>query len=744
MIGFAIVVFFALIAILAPVIAPYPRTYLAPDADRFKVNSYSYALPANLTYSGPTLGPTTPLNDAVGSMWDINWNATKGIVYMNLLRYALGFNESPFRATQNFTVSFDVTQTFGVTPVPGLPLHAVYYIVPGKDYAINGTTGPNEKNGAVAFFTGNDFIAADPFNRTAFFNSHLDFTPTWTGQDPASGGNMLIAPSQSIVAIGLLTHPVGPYEYFYASDGNHTAIFEVRYVHAGYCPCAPPSGSLRFYANGSLSAPPFVYYNTYRVTQANDWRSGPGQGVFLPLANGTLEVVDVTGGVRAYVPLTLDGAPATVQGNIGYVQTQYPPELLLPLKSANAIGVGYFDLNSLQLTHEYVIRSPAWEPIGTPLSRSGNATYAAFYNPTNDTTFMVGVNETGSLLSKGQFQVYLPGRARSYFYAEEPKQVFVLAGNGKMYSVAAFGSSLFSKSKYVVPDLFTIVPPPGVPAIRYAGAFGGTLYGTLLSTQELNGIWTDPATGVNTVFQLTGTPRTPLPPGTYSSGSPYYWGTDFFGGDILTEWIYGTQVAFVVGLLAALFSVGIGTLVGVISGYYGKVIDTLLMRTTDVFLVLPFLPIVLVLISITAPSIWIIIMVIAVLGWPGIARVIRAQVLSLKERPFVDAARVSGASDLRLVFLHIAPNVLPFSFLYMSLSVGGAIITEAALSFLGFGDPTVTSWGGMLSNLLTFSGGLYAYWWLLPPGLGITFLSLGFYLIGRGFDEIINPRLRRR
>jgi peptide/nickel transport system permease protein len=124
--------------------------------------------------------------------------------------------------------------------------------------------------------------------------------------------------------------------------------------------------------------------------------------------------------------------------------------------------------------------------------------------------------------------------------------------------------------------------------------------------------------------------------------------------------------------------------------------------------------------------------------------VVRSQVLTLKERPFIDAARVSGASDMRLAFLHLAPNILPFSFLYMSLTVSGAIITEAILSFLGLGDPTVISWGGMLSTVLTLGGALSYWWWLIPPGLCITFLSLGFYLLGRGFDEIINPRLRRR
>lgn len=747
MIGFVFVMFFALVAIFAPVIAPYPRLYLAPDADRFKVNAFTYQLPANQTYEGPLMGPTTPLNDIPpGAMWDINYNRSHGVVYMNLLRYALGYNESPFLATNNLSVSFQV-QSFNVTPTIGLPLRAVYFIVPAKDYAVNGTTGPAPMDGAVAFFSGTDFVAVDPFNQTVFYNYHLDFAPTWTGEDPASSGNMIIAPAQTAVTKGPVAFPIGPYEYFYASDGNHTAVFELQYVHAGFCPCAPPFGSAPMFFNGTLSAPPFVYYNQYKVTDLDEWRSGAGQGVFLPLSNHTLEVVNVSGKVRAYIPLSLNGEPANVSGDIGFSQGVYPMVLYLPMRSASYTGIGYLDLSSLTIRHEYGLSGPQWQPIGRIMARTGNANdsvYAGFYNPSNDTTLMLGLDGAGGLIGQGQFQVYMPGRILSYFYASEPYQVFVLAADHRIYQLAGYGSSVFSAKRHVVPDEFTIIPPASARGIVYAGSFGGTLYATLLSPQELNGAFTNPATGETTVFQLTGTIRTPLPPGTYPSGNTYLWGTDFFGGDILTEWIYGTQVAFVVGLLAALFSVGIGTLVGVISGYYGKVVDTLLMRTTDVFLVLPFLPIVLVLISITAPSIWIIIMVIAILGWPGIARVIRAQVLSLKERPFVDAARVSGASDLRLVFLHITPNVLPFSFLYMSLSVGGAIITEAALSFLGFGDPTVTSWGGMLSTLLTFSGGLYAWWWLLPPGLGITFLSLGFYLIGRGFDEIINPRLRRR
>src|SRR5437879_13719794 len=136
----------------------------------------------------------------------------------------------------------------------------------------------------------------------------------------------------------------------------------------------------------------------------------------------------------------------------------------------------------------------------------------------------------------------------------------------------------------------------------------------------MNGGWTDFATSRATLFTPLGRPRVPLAPGTYPSGNRYLLGTDFNGHDILTQLLYGTQVAFIVGILAALFGVGIGTFVGVIAGYYGKMIDTLLMRTTDIFLVLPFLPVVLVLVSIARPSLWIIIFVLSALGWPGIDR----------------------------------------------------------------------------------------------------------------------------
>lgn len=222
-------------------------------------------------------------------------------------------------------------------------------------------------------------------------------------------------------------------------------------------------------------------------------------------------------------------------------------------------------------------------------------------------------------------------------------------------------------------------------------------------------------------------------------------GTDFMGRDILSQLMYGAQIAFIVGITAALTSVIIGTIIGLMAGYFGKVIDTLLMRLADIVLTLPSLPLIIIIAAaIGQQSVWIIILIIALLGWPSTARIIRAQTLSLKERPFIEAARVAGASHLRIIFCHIAPNVLPLSFLYMTFGVSGAILTEAGLSFIGLGDPSVVSWGMMLQWCFTTGHTFRAPYWIFPPGLCISLLTFAFYLIGRALDEVINPRLRER
>lgn len=229
----------------------------------------------------------------------------------------------------------------------------------------------------------------------------------------------------------------------------------------------------------------------------------------------------------------------------------------------------------------------------------------------------------------------------------------------------------------------------------------------------------------------------------YPSGNVYWLGLDSQGRDIFSQVIWGSRIALLVGFLSAFFTVVLGVVVGLIAGYVGGKTESVLMRFTDVILVLPGLPLIITLAAVLGASIWNIILVISLLGWPGIARIIRAEVLSLKERPFIDSARVTGASTTRIVFRHIAPNVMPLAFLYMTFSVSGAILTEAALSFIGLGDINTMSWGIML-QLVSQSQALEAWWWLLPPGLAITLISLAFFLVGRAFDEIVNPRLRKR
>ncbi|MGM0509551.1 MAG: ABC transporter permease subunit [Thermoplasmatota archaeon] len=238
----------------------------------------------------------------------------------------------------------------------------------------------------------------------------------------------------------------------------------------------------------------------------------------------------------------------------------------------------------------------------------------------------------------------------------------------------------------------------------------------------------------------------PLPPGKGErTGTRYLLGTDIQGRDIFSQLVYGSRIALLVGFAAAFFAVFLGTSVGITAGYLGGTADIILMRVVDVFLCMPGLALMIVFVALLGTSIWNIVFVIGVIGWPGIARVIRAQTLSLKERPFIDSARVSGASRARIMFRHIAPNVMPLTLLYMTFQVTGAILSEASLSYIGLGDPTSTSWGQMLYTLTRGSGATFtAWWWFFPPGLSITLLVLGFFFISRAFDEIINPRLRER
>jgi peptide/nickel transport system permease protein len=226
--------------------------------------------------------------------------------------------------------------------------------------------------------------------------------------------------------------------------------------------------------------------------------------------------------------------------------------------------------------------------------------------------------------------------------------------------------------------------------------------------------------------------------------SRHWLGTDFMGRDLLSQLLAGARVAFMVGVSAAFMSIFLGTAIGMIAGYAGRIMDTLLMRLADMIMVMPTLLVILILSSLFGQlNIWTIVLIIALFRWPGVSRVIRAQTLSLKQRPFIEAAKVAGASHLRIIFRHIMPNVLPLSFLYMTFRVTSAIIIEAALAFLGFGDPGTVSWGMMLQWVWKTGHMFRAPYWLLPPGICISLITLSFYMLGRAMDEVLDPRLRK-
>jgi peptide/nickel transport system permease protein len=224
----------------------------------------------------------------------------------------------------------------------------------------------------------------------------------------------------------------------------------------------------------------------------------------------------------------------------------------------------------------------------------------------------------------------------------------------------------------------------------------------------------------------------------------HWLGTDFIGRDILSQLLAGARVAFMVGISAAFMSIVLGTTIGMVAGYAGKMVDSVLMRFSDMIMVMPTLLVVLILSSLFGQlNIWTIVLLIALFRWPGVSRVIRAQTLSLKQRPFIDAARVAGASHFRIIFRHIMPNVLPLALLYMTFRVTSAIVIEAALAFLGFGDPGTVSWGMMLQWVWKTGHMFKAPYWLLPPGICISLITLSFYMLGRAMDEVLDPRLRK-
>ena len=241
-------------------------------------------------------------------------------------------------------------------------------------------------------------------------------------------------------------------------------------------------------------------------------------------------------------------------------------------------------------------------------------------------------------------------------------------------------------------------------------------------------------------------PTQPAPP-TLTGETPHFLGTDARGRDILSQLLFSTQAAFFLGAVAALTTVFIATTVGAIAAYFGGWIDGGLMRFADLILLMPLLPVLIVLSAVLDMSMLLLGLIIGVLsGFGGVAIVLKSQALSITVKSYIDAARVAGGGHWHVIFRHIIPNVLPLSFLFMMFGVTEAIAIESTLSFFGLLNVDMT-WGIMINsaqnNGYLLSG--TSYWWLLfPAGLAVTFICFGFFLVGRGMDEVVNPRLRSR
>lgn len=224
----------------------------------------------------------------------------------------------------------------------------------------------------------------------------------------------------------------------------------------------------------------------------------------------------------------------------------------------------------------------------------------------------------------------------------------------------------------------------------------------------------------------------------------FLFGTTDLGRDIFSQVILGTKTALTVGFLAAILVTVVGSAVGIIAGYYGGLVDAIIMRVVDFFYAIPFIPFVIVLAAVLKPSIWNIILAVSLLSWRTVARLVRSQVLSVAQRPYIKAGKVAGASDFRIMFRYILPNVIPLILLEMAFMVNFAITAEASIAFLGFGDPNIPSWGQILHTVFSTGNSRVAWWWVTAPGLAIVLLLISIFFVARALEEVVDPRLRRR
>ncbi|WP_330310308.1 MULTISPECIES: ABC transporter permease [unclassified Streptomyces] len=249
---------------------------------------------------------------------------------------------------------------------------------------------------------------------------------------------------------------------------------------------------------------------------------------------------------------------------------------------------------------------------------------------------------------------------------------------------------------------------------------------------------TAPLTVGSDVQSVTNAPGDPME----SPSAEFPLGTDQFGRDLLGLVVWGARVSLLVGLLAAVLSVAIGALIGITAGHFRGWYATVMMRITDWFLVMPTLVLAIALATVMTRSLGTIILAIGVTTWPTTARLVRAQTLAVESRPYIERAKALGGGHWHIMSRHVLPNVMPLVLAQTTLIISSAILAEATLAFLGLGDPTVVSWGGLLQDARE-AGAVSAgkWWYLVPPGVAIAVVALAFTLCGRAVESVLNPKL---
>ncbi len=702
--GLAIALGFVFIAAFAPWLAPYDRDFKAPSIDTFIADYASRNLTAGLNWSR-TMGLTSESRDhplervlayseeGVATVYPVTYGISEETEEIGIVVGSPSTVHLPPNATYLEFAHFSTSFFFIMTATPG-DLNSTTLYEYGYDFTyVREHVVPFVPKYHSNLWNGYSFVVRDARLALAFADDHNVWmvnkrppTVFEPGIDSITYVNNITISNATIIGNPLVVD--GDF-----TDGSMMFVPTDLGIMAYNINVTKHnvSGRVLDIAIGNL-----LWMRNYTI-DGETFEPIPGNNTLAfqypyspstPIGKEWVATASTDGKVVAYDRVT---------GN-----TTWSNKLILT-------GIREFDISGLYSSPDYLIM----------IGKTGERGVMAGLVPE---TGRVGRNNTMFTTVEGHIDSepqYIPGQLRYVFSTDR----------GTIYLITDL---IRVNATFSAPSGGAVTPV----------AFLGNIYIEMTRAGNYFGV----ITAEDTLFMetLTGVNIAPLPPGSYPSGNRYLLGTDYEGHDILTQVMFGTRAELLVGLTAAFFSVVVGTIVGLVAGFYSGFVDDLLMRVTDVMLSLPYLVIMLLFAAAFGPSLVNIIIIFAILSWAGIARVIRSVTLSIKERAFVDAAIVAGASDSRLIFRHIGPNVLPFTFLYMTFNISGAIVTEAILAFLGFGDPNNITWGMMLQFLQISGHSLDAPWWLLPPGIAITLLSLAFYLIGRAFDEVVNPRLRKR